>query len=465
VPSAVPPAASPSSIPFACLTISAVSLGIALEWQDGFYHPVALALLSVALMTAVAGVFRLRAAPPAGTRGALALRALLGFGLALQLGALLYKSPGLYVQPDASVGLFRLGVIVQATCVAAAVLGIRSLARFWFPALLATTLALGAWMLTASPDPQIDVVEVHRAALRALGRGRNPYDITFRNIYGARSSAFYNPDAVVGDRVQFGYPYPPLSLLLVAPGQMIFKDYRYAQLIATVGAAALIGYGGGGLLAALAASLFVTTPRLYFVLEQGWTEPIALLLLALTSWTMLRRPGWTPWAAGAMAVTKQYLGLAAPLIWRYAGSASIGVRRFLERAVLVATVVTLPFVLWKPRAFIDTVILLQLREPFRIDSLSYASWAARAGFGRLSFLWALAAATLALIIVFRRIPNNAAGFAAGLAVTTFCSFAVGSKAFCNYYFFVVGALCTAMAALSAPGAFRPDRSELPNGSA
>jgi hypothetical protein len=36
-----------------------------------------------------------------------------------------------------------------------------------------------------------------------------------------------------------------------------------------------------------------------------------------------------------------------------------------------------------------------------------------------------------------------------LALSTFASFAFGSKAFCNYYFFVAGALCCGAAALTA----------------
>ena len=52
-------------------------------------------------------------------------------------------------------------------------------------------------------------------------------------------------------------------------------------------------------------------------------------------------------------------------------------------------------------------------------------------------------------MVMWRTPNHAAGFAGGLALSTFVLFAMGSKAFCNYYFFVIGALCCTLAALVA----------------
>ena len=68
--------------------------------------------------------------------------------------------------------------------------------------------ALGVWLLRASPSPRIDVVTVHREAFDALVSGRSPYAISFENIYGA-NSGFYNPSPLEGDRVMFGYPYPP----------------------------------------------------------------------------------------------------------------------------------------------------------------------------------------------------------------------------------------------------------------
>ena len=109
----------------------------------------------------------------------------------------------------------------------------------------------------------------------------------------------------------------------------------------------------------------------------------------------------------------------------------------------------MPFALGDVRAFVDTVILLQTKEPFRLDSLSFVSWAARAGWGEGSFLWAVGAGLVALTLVMWRTPNTAAGFAGGLALSAFALFAMGSKAFCNYYFFVIGALCCTLAALIA----------------
>ena len=60
---------------------------------------------------------------------------------------------------------------------------------------------------------------------------------------------------------------------------MLFGDYRYSELALLVGAAALIGSGVRRLPAMLAASLLLTTPRVWFVIEEGWTEPVGIFLL------------------------------------------------------------------------------------------------------------------------------------------------------------------------------------------
>jgi hypothetical protein len=426
------------------LTLSLLALGVALQIDNGFYSPGALVWLTLGLLLAVSGVWTM-SREPSPEAGDSRLVAVLAAGIAWQCASLLSGSPVMYLSPTGNLTPFRAGVLLQAGLIVAGLAGLRFARCYWFPALLAVQLALGVWTLRASPDPPIDVVVVHRAAFDALLNGDNPYDITFKNIYGA-NSGFYNPQAVQGDRVMFGYPYPPPSLLATLPGHLLAGDYRYAQLVSLVGAAGLIAYTNGGLVAKLAGALLLTTPRGYFVLEQGWTEPVSVLMLAATAFLMVRRPGRAGLAAGILIVTKQYLALGLPALFWFAARRRPCARALLGLAALAAATVVLPFFLWDPRAFIEQVVLLQTREPFRTDSLSYLSWAARAGWGEGSFIWAAAAGAVALIFALVRAPNTAAGFAAAIALSSFASFAFGSKAFCNYYFFVVAALACAVAA-------------------
>jgi hypothetical protein len=429
--------------PLACLIASAVTLGHALQISNGFYDDAALGWLTAALALCTAGALALDPPVSLAARPEPWLRLAIATGIGWQVASLFHASPGMYLQEHANVGLFKAGVIVEAALIAAGAARLRGWDLIWFPALLVVHLALGVWMLHASPSPRIDVVVVHREAFEALWRGESPYRITFENIYGP-GSEFYSPQAVAGNRVLFGYPYPPLSLLLSLPGHLVTGDYRYAELAAWVAGAAFIGYARPAILARLAAALLLTQPRGFFVLEQGWTEPIAVLMLAVTVFGMSRNRAVAAWGSGLLIVTKQYLALGVPLLWRYAARRP-GAAGFLARAGIAAALVTLPFVLWHPRAFVDSVLLVQAREPFRVDSLSYLSWAARHDLGRGSFVWAMAAGLVALVAGALLTPNTPAGFAASLALSSFAAFAFGSKAFCNYYFFVVGALCCAIA--------------------
>jgi len=439
-----------------CFAVSAIALGRALQINLGFYNEVALLWLTVAFLSSAVGIVLYRTASLVSRGSAVLVSALLVAGIAWQFYQQYTSKPGLYLREDASLAVFRGGLVAQAVCIACGVINIRPLRHFWFPGLLAASLFLGVWMIRATPDPYIDVVEVHKEAIEALVHHRDPYRISFANIYEhAESQKFYNPEAVIGGRLAQAYPYPPPSLLLATPGHVLFGDYRYSELVLLIAAAGLIGFTYGTLPAMLAASVLLTTPRIWFVIEEGWTEPIGIFLLVLTVVLMRRMPIVGGWVAGIFAMSKQYLGVSAlaflrlifmrPKQWPWV---AFGV-------VFAAAAVTLPFALWHPNAFMRNVIWLQTKEPFRVDSLSYLAWAAQHGMGRGSFLWAIGAGSVAAIITAATTRNTPEGFAASISFTTFAFFAFGSKAFCNYYFFIIGGLCCAIAALPMATAKKP----------
>jgi uncharacterized membrane protein len=250
--------------------------------------------------------------------------------------------------------------------------------------------------------------------------------------------------------VLIGFPYPPLSLLLGLPG-LALGDVRYAELAALVGAAALVGYSRRGLIAPLAAMLMLFTPRGLFVLEQAWTEPLTLLAVAATIYTAINTRRALPIMLGLLIATKQYAIIALPLAWlltRPDQRARDWVRMTVI-AILVASIVTLPFVFWNVDGFVQSVLALQFKERFRADSLSVLSWLARDG-APLTSAIVLAASGLALLgglgLSLWRASRTAAGFAAAIAFTLLLVFVCSKKAFCNYYFFALGVMCAAIAA-------------------
>ena len=116
-------------------------------------------------------------------------------------------------------------------------------------------------------------------------------------------------------------------------------------------------------------------------------------------------------------------------------------------AVVVATVVTLPLACGQPAGFLRAVVELQFTSRLRPEALSYLGLLAgpggqprsgpawRSRWRRRSWRWRCGGSA--------RTP---AGFALGVAALFLAFFVLNKPAFANYYFFVIGALCVAVAA-------------------
>jgi hypothetical protein len=465
---------------------AAVCLGCAIQVNNGNYSPRALLLLTIALgcgLLAIGG--RLAWWGRAGAPGDRAVGVLLGLGILVQL-VLLFTSDPAPLQADPRWAVSFRGMLCVAAVLAAMLLpALGSDARVWqrlqraaFAGLLLVHLAMGVWVLRAVPYPFVDVVQFQHDADNAILRGENPYALEFIDLSHG-TSKLYAPGTQHDGLLDFGFPYPPLSALLTLPAHVLGPkpgpdhpnargeleeqagDLRYAQLLAITLSAVLMALAGRGPVARAATALFLLTPRGFFVLSQGWTEPFVVLLLAATVFAASRRPRATPYVLGLFWAIKQYVVLAAPLtlllipeqgqapaadgprrwreLWRAAG-------RWGVKAGAVALAVTLPFVLWGPRHFWWSAVAVQVRQPFRPDALSYpAGLYAWRGVVLLTIV-AFIALAVVMCVALARTPRTPAGFAAATAVTFAVFFALNKQAFANYYYFVIGALATAVAA-------------------
>ncbi len=426
--------------------ISALALGHALQISSGTFDPRALWWVGFAFAACVGATALHRLSGTWSHTTMKAVTVLLAAGAFWQLQQLWTAEPGIHIEDSVSRTPFDIGLVVQGLLLALGIGGFTRTRRYWFPAILVVNTLLGVWIIRSSPDPNIDVVVVHKEAMDAFLEKRDPYRVSFPNIYGSDWKNYYNPAVVFGDKIGFGYPYPPPSLILAIPGYVFLGDYRYSELAFLIAAAALIGYLRRHMAARLAAVLLLTTPRGFFVLEQGWTEPIAIFLVALTTFLLVEGPLRAGWAAGLMLATKQYLPFTGLAVLR---TLLLDRRRWkltLFTIVITGAVCILPFALWHTNSFMRSVVWLQTLEPFRTDSLSFLIWADRNGWGRGSFLWSIGAAVAAAVLSLFTTKNSPSGFAASTAITMFAMFALGSKAFCNYYYFVIGAACCALAA-------------------
>ena len=433
------------------LSVSALALGHALQISDGTFQPRALLWLTIAFIVATLGI-AIPEIPEIELLGEDLTVFVLGAGLAWQFSQFLTRPPGSFLHPASirSYMPFFTGLAVAAILAGLALFKTARPGRALVPLLLSTHFLLGLWLIKMAPHPFIDVFVFQRNASHALLHGINPYAITFPDIYGGKSP-FYGPGVSVNGRLTFGFPYPPLSLFLVLTGDVFAHvfggDFRYAQLAAMTLSGACMAYARPGRLGAVAAATFLFTPRIFFVLEFAWTEPFVVLLLCATVFCACRAPKALPLMLGLFLVVKQYLVLVVPLTWLLLPRP---VRwrelwRLLWQVGLVGAVVTLPLMLWNIPAFIRDVVTWQLIQPFRLDALSYLVWFVREGGSRPPIWIPLAVVIPAAALALWRSSRTPAGFAAATALIYFAFFAFNKQAFCNYYFFVVGALSCAVA--------------------
>jgi hypothetical protein len=441
----------------AALAVSAFSLGCALQINFGQYDSRAVGLLTVSLAACVSAMLRL-----AGR--ATRILVVLCIWLAIQFAILIVGNPLATATPPLLA--FRIGIVLSAVFLAIAIRG----GRFSCVALammIATHFSLGLWCLRAAPRPAVDVCVFQTEAARALLHGQNPYAMTFANLY-ADPQGVYGAGTFAAGRVLFGFPYPPFSLLLVLPGYLL-GDFRIAHLVATTIAGTLVATVRRSPLSIAAGAMFLFTPRIFFVLEAGWTEPLAAMLLAGVVFAAARRSAFTFVLLALLLVVKQYLVLLLPIALvllvapivesrRREGHSN---RRALWLAVTLATVVTLPLAVWDFYAFVNSVVLLQFRQPLRMDALSYLSWVIQAFGIRLPTWIAFVGATVVTLWAIARAPRTPGGFAASAAIVLLVFFALNKQAFCNYYFLVIAALCCAVSASSPIPRILPARSKLP----
>jgi hypothetical protein len=443
----------------ALFALLVVVLGQLLRASDGHYSPEAIRWLFLA---SALGLLALVSPPmPALERlGLCTPVAVLLTGLVLQFSQVLTHPPGIYLRPVGGWLAFLAAVGAAAVLAGSVAFAGPGWARVGTALLSVFFLAAGLWVLHASPRPAIDVFIFQQQSSDALVHGRNPYTLTFPNIYG--HTQFYGAEVADGKTLFFGFPYPPLSLLLAALGFLATGDYRAAQLVAFVVAAACLLALRPDRLGALAAAVLLFTPRGLFVLEQGWTEPFGVALLGLVLVAALRRPRLLWLALGGLFAWKQYtvvllpltvLFLPRPFRWR-------AWLRLVGPALLASLVVSLPLALWDVRGFWRSVVWLQTVQPFRSDALSFPSALVAIGYTPPPVVPTLVVLTgMAIALVLWRAPRTPQGFAAAVTLVLGVFFAFNKQSFCNYWALVLGAAALTVAAGVPLRALRPERGE------
>ena len=429
--------------------VAAVFLGGALQVANGHFHDAAIVLLAIAFACVVAAIVRTRSVAGDERRDNRVV-VVIAVGVFLQFGLLLGKPPGVYLPSGFEEYLrFQLGICAAGVLAGLLFWDLKWTRRVVFPLLVLSHFLLGLWILKSSPDPTIDVALFHRGAFASIDNGVNPHTGTIPNLYG--SVGFYGEGIVQNDRVLVGHPYPPLSLAMTYVAHKLTGDYRSVLLLAMAIAAMAIAYSRSSRVSFGVAALFLFTPRTFFVLEQGWTDVLAAMFFSVTVFVAIHRPRWLWMAVGLLLASKQYLlGVLPFLFMLWVQPRWATVIREAVKAVALAAALTLPMVLWNPAGFINDVVLFHFRQPFRIDALSFLALLARRTGIVLSSWVGFAALLPAAALGLWRAPRTPAGFAAASALLFFAFVAFNKQAFCNYYYFVIALLATAVAAME-PG--------------
>ncbi len=296
-----------------------------------------------------------------------------------------------------------------------------------------------------APDPHIDVWVMQADGARALVDGVNPYLPIYENLHGT-DSPYYGPGLVEDGKLTIGFPYPPLSLLLVLPGQLLAGDPRFALLVALeLGAIAMAITGRRTRVGIPAALLFLFAPWTFFLVVGAWTEPLVVLGVAVVTLAAVRAPRLLGVAVALMIGVKQYLLLGLPLALLLLAGVNRDRWRIGWQSLAIVTLITIPFVVWGPETFVWSTIGSLAGQIFRPDSLSYLAVLPGDLGARLSVLGYLLLVPLG-VLVYLRAPRTAFGFAASLGLMLLVFFAFSRQGSANYHFGVIGILCAAVAA-------------------
>src|SRR5262249_32770251 len=150
------------------------------------------------------------------------------------------------------------------------------------------------------------------------------------------------------------------------------------------------------------AAMLLFTPRSLFVIKGGWTEPTVLLAFCVCIYCAAQKRNWLWIAVGLLLAIKQYTFVSMPLVVILAPRREVW--RILFKSAIVAACIPLPFFLWNPVSFFRSVVLWQLRQPFRFDALSIPALIAHLDGVQLGMWFCALSTAVAAILSCRRMP-------------------------------------------------------------
>jgi hypothetical protein len=241
---------------------------------------------------------------------------------------------------------------------------------FWF--LLVLVFVAGGLLrlsaVLASPDPVVDVWVALRDAPRHLLEGHNPYTASYPDPYATERARSFGIEAPPHNAA---FPfYPPLPFLVALPFHAAGLDVRLANVLADLLAALVLFAAarqhGGVRVGALVATLYLFLPRVPFLIEHAWYEPMLAALLG-GGLLLVERGRWSGYLLLGLGLTGKQFGL--PMVLPVAWSQRRHWRGLLLGIGLAALPIV-PFLFWDPSEFLDVILFKHLQRPAMLDSIT-----------------------------------------------------------------------------------------------
>ena len=325
-------------------------------------------------------------------------------------------------------------VTVLATLVAAALLALhtRWAERAAILVVVLTTTFCAALIIVASP-PDIDVWNFTQQAAQIMLQ-TDIYGHSWDNV-----SPAHDPWVVVS-----GFPYLPMTAVLLAPFRWLTGDIRWAMFACFLIGAALIGGGFREGHRTRLALLFLLTPGTLLMIDKAWTEPLVFALLAPAILCFDRRhPVWGTVLLALALATKQHVLLLTPLFfaWHPAGP-----RRSMA-ALGGAAALCLPWIVAGPATFWHDTIYLHVHMMIRRDASTLYILALRSGWQPPLAVGAvvLLAVIVSLALRVRRFQPGAAGVSLAAAAVLLVATLVNKQGFINQYWLVAALMLFGLA--------------------
>ncbi len=231
------------------------------------------------------------------------------------------------------------------------------LIKYRFTVIILISVAIKVLLIIASPHPTIDVFDSLKKGGEALLEGKNPYNFQYGQIYKNVAPLTY-------------FPYPPGSLLLLAPTVLIFKDPRMLMILSQTFTTLILfqilkRQCKSRRVQELIPIIFLYFPMSFFIIEQSWLDPLVVFLVSLFAFLNLTSKNQKLAKVLALSITiivKQYM----PFILLFLLKNISKYLKIILLSVGVASAILLLFYLPNPEKF----NVFRTDYIYRFDSLT-----------------------------------------------------------------------------------------------